>query len=83
MKAAAEFPYDVAVICSTDATYPEIVPALAPKLKAALPEGATLFLAGAAPKELAETYKAAGVDDFISVSANCFEVLRMLQKKRG
>lgn len=83
VKAAAEFPYDVAVICSTDATYPEIVPALAPKLKAALPEGATLFLAGAAPKELAETYKAAGVDDFISVSANCFEVLRMLQKKKG
>lgn len=82
-KAAAEFPYDVAVICSTDATYPEIVPALAPKLKAALPEGATLFLAGAAPKDLEKVYREAGVDDFISVKANCFATLKMLQKKKG
>jgi methylmalonyl-CoA mutase len=82
-KAAAEKPYDCAVICSTDATYPEIVPALAPKLKAALPKGATLFLAGAAPKDLVPGYKAAGIDDFISVSANCYEILRMLQKKKG
>ena len=82
-KAAAEKPYDCAVICSTDATYPEIVPALAPKLKAALPKGATLFLAGAAPKDLVPVYKAAGVDDFVSVAANCYEILRMLQKKKG
>lgn len=82
-KAAAEFPYDAAVICSTDATYPDIVPELAPKLKAALPEGAVLFLAGAAPKELEEIYRAAGVDEFISVRANCYEILRMLQKKKG
>lgn len=82
-KAAAEFPYDAAVICSTDATYPDIVPELAPKLKAALPKGAVLFLAGAAPKDLEEKYRAAGVDDFISVKANCYESLRMLQKKKG
>lgn len=83
VKAAAAEHYDVAVICSTDATYPEIVPALAPELKKVLPEGATLFLAGAAPKDLEEQYRAAGVDDFISVSANCYEILRMLQKKKG
>lgn len=83
VQAAAEFPYDVAVICSTDATYPEIVPALAPKLKAALPKGATLFLAGAAPKDLEQVYKDAGVDDFISVKANCFATLKMLQQKKG
>lgn len=82
VKAAAAEHYDVAVICSTDATYPEIVPALAPELKKVLPEGATLFLAGAAPKDLEEQYRAAGVDDFISVSANCYEILRMLQKKK-
>lgn len=83
VKAAAAEHYDGAVICSTDATYPEIVPALAPELKKVLPEGATLFLAGAAPKDLEEQYRAAGVDDFISVSANCYEILRMLQKKKG
>ena len=74
--------YDVAVICSTDATYPEDVPALAPRLKEVLGDG-TLFLAGAAPKDLEETYRKAGVDDFISVKANCYEILRMLQKKKG
>ena len=75
-------PYDVAVICSTDATYPEDVPALAPRLKEVLGTG-TLFLAGAAPKDLEPVYKEAGVDDFISVKANCYEILRMLQKKKG
>lgn len=75
-------PYDVAVICSTDKTYPEDVPALAPRLKEVLGNG-TLFLAGAAPKELEPVYKEAGVDDFISVKANCYEILRMLQKKKG
>lgn len=75
-------PYDVAVICSTDATYPEDAPALAPRLKEVLGNG-TLFLAGAAPKDLEEVYRKAGVDDFISVKANCYELLRMLQKKKG
>ena len=85
LKAGADdkgTPYDVAVICSTDATYPEDVPALAPRLKEVLGDG-TLFLAGAAPKDLEETYRKAGVDDFISVKANCYEILRMLQKKKG
>ena len=75
-------PYDGAVICSTDATYPEDVPALAPRLKEVLGEG-TLFLAGAAPKDLEPVYRKAGVDEFISVKANCYEILRMLQKKKG
>ena len=83
VKAASEFPYDVAVICSTDKTYPDIVPELTPKLKKALPEGAVVFLAGAAPKDLKEKYDAAGVDDYVSVKANCYEILRMLQKKKG
>lgn len=85
LKAGADengTPYDVAVICSTDKTYPEDVPALAPLLKAANPN-MTLFLAGAAPKDLEAVYKEAGVDDFISVKANCFATLKMLQKKKG
>ncbi len=51
-------------------------------LKAANPD-ITLFLAGAAPKDLEPIYKEAGVDDFISVKANCFTTLKMLQKKKG
>ncbi|MDD6383457.1 methylmalonyl-CoA mutase family protein [Mitsuokella jalaludinii] len=81
-KAAAESHADAVVICSTDATYPEIVPQLAPLLHKALPE-ARVFLAGAAPKDLLETYKEAGIDDYISVRANCYNILLSLQKKKG
>ena len=80
--AAKESGADAVVICSTDATYPEIVPALAPKLHEALPK-ATVFLAGAAPSELLETYKEAGIDEYISVRANCYQILQLLQKKKG
>lgn len=80
--AAKESGADAVVICSTDPTYPEIVPELAPKLRAALPE-ATIFLAGAAPKDLEPIYREAGVDDFISVRANCYKTLQFLQKKKG
>ena len=73
---------DAVVICSTDATYPEIVPALAPKLHEVLPN-ARVFLAGAAPKDLLETYNNAGIDEYISVKANCYETLERLQKKKG
>ena len=73
---------DAVVICSTDATYPEIVPALVPKLHEVLPK-ARVFLAGAAPKDLLETYKEAGIDEYISVRANCYEILESLQKQKG
>ena len=80
--AAKESGADAVVICSTDATYPEIVPALAPKLHEVLPK-ATVYLAGTAPAELVETYKAAGIDDYINVRANCYKVLTDLQTKKG
>ena len=80
--AAKESGADACVICSTDATYPDIVPALAPKLHEALPD-ATVYLAGTAPADLLETYKNAGIDDYISVRANCYKILDFLQKKKG
>lgn len=80
--AAKESGADAVVICSTDATYPEIIPALAPKLHEALPN-ATVFLAGAAPADLKETYDAAGIDDYIHVKANCYKILQALQQKKG
>ena len=81
-EAAGKSGADAVVICSTDATYPEIVPTLAPKLHEVLPN-ARVFLAGAAPKDLLETYNNAGIDEYISVKANCYETLERLQKKKG
>ncbi|HSA47043.1 MAG TPA: methylmalonyl-CoA mutase, partial [Candidatus Competibacteraceae bacterium] len=69
------------VICSTDATYPDLVPPLAGKLKQANP-GLTVLLAGY-PADHVEAFKAAGVDDFIHMNANCQALLTMLQKKMG
>ncbi|WP_378952683.1 methylmalonyl-CoA mutase family protein [Pelosinus sp. sgz500959] len=72
----------VAVICSTDVTYPELVPALAKGIKKHRPD-ITLFLAGLPPADLQDLYKEAGVDDFIHIKANCYQILAKLQKERG
>lgn len=80
VKAAVESGADVAVICSTDDTYPELAPAVARGIKAASPEMRVL-LAGAPAPEYKESYIEAGVDDFIHVRANCYEILKAIQEK--
>jgi methylmalonyl-CoA mutase len=69
------------VICSTDATYPELVPPLVKKLKQANP-GLTVLLAGY-PTDQIDAFKAVGVDDFIHLNANCQALLSTLQNKMG
>lgn len=81
-KAAADSGAPVAVICSTDATYPELVPPLAKAIKAARPE-MTVMLAGAPAPEFKQSYLDAGVDEFIHVKANCYDILSNIQSARG
>ncbi|MDR0654464.1 MAG: acyl-CoA mutase large subunit family protein [Synergistaceae bacterium] len=81
-SAAAESGADIAVICSTDATYPELVPPLAGAIKAKAPS-MKVFLAGAPAEEFKQSYIDAGVDDFISVRSNCLAVLTEIQKGKG
>ncbi len=69
------------VICSTDPTYPELVPPLVQKLKQANP-GLIVLLAGY-PTDHVEAFKAAGIDDFIHLNANCQSLLSTLQNKMG
>ncbi|MDS4021595.1 MAG: methylmalonyl-CoA mutase family protein, partial [Candidatus Competibacter sp.] len=69
------------VICSTDPTYPEIVPPLVQKLKKAAPD--LIVLLAGYPADHVEAFKAAGVDDFIHLNANCQALLSTLQKKMG
>lgn len=59
-----------AVICSTDETYPELVPAIAKHLKGKI----MLILAGY-PKEQIEAHKANGIEQFIYVGADAFGIL--------
>ncbi|QTX31842.1 acyl-CoA mutase large subunit family protein [Aminithiophilus ramosus] len=81
-RAAVESGADVTIICSTDETYPDIVPPLARAIKEARPE-AIVLLAGAPAPEHKEAYVEAGVDDFIHVRADCLKILTDIQKARG
>ncbi|GHS92893.1 methylmalonyl-CoA mutase [Synergistales bacterium] len=81
-EAAVKSGGDVAVICSTDATYPELVPPLAKLIKAKQPS-MKVFLAGAPAEEFKQSYIDAGVDDFIHVRSNCLATLTELQKGKG
>ncbi len=66
------------VICSTDETYPDIVPPLVQQLKAARPD-MVVILAGY-PKEHVASFKAAGVDEFIYLGADCLATNQWLQE---
>ncbi|MCL1874248.1 MAG: acyl-CoA mutase large subunit family protein [Clostridiales bacterium] len=81
-QAALAAAADVVVICSTDDTYPELVPPLAEQIKAAAPE-IMVLLAGMPAPEHKEAYLAAGVDDFIHIRANCHDILSKIQQARG
>lgn len=78
-QAALDSGAGVVVICSTDATYPEYVPPITKTIKDSKPE-TTVIIAGY-PKDQIESHKAAGVDEFIHVRANAYEILSSLQAK--
>jgi len=72
----------VAIICSTDDTYPELVPPLAKKIKTDKSE-MIVMLAGAPAPEHEAAYRGAGVEEFIHVRANCLHILTWLQQQGG
>jgi methylmalonyl-CoA mutase len=74
-------PAAIAVITSDDATYQETVAPLAIAVKAAKP-GITLLVAGA-PGDQEAAWRAAGVDDFVNVRSNNYELNAQLLKTAG
>ena len=71
----------IVVLCSSDETYPEIVPAFVPTLKAKCPN-VKVILAGFPPDQI-EAHKAAGVDDFIHLKVDCLAFLSNLNRELG
>ena len=67
---------EITVICSTDETYPELVPALVKTLKSGN-KRMKVVLAGY-PKEQIEEHRKSGVDDFIYVGADVHSILKNL-----
>jgi len=80
-SAALEANADIVVICSADSAYPKFAPSLAAKIKNDKPD--TIILWAGNPKEFAETYKKAGIDEFIYKGANIAELLLQFAKKLG
>lgn len=81
--AARESGARVVVICSSDESYPALVPPLAGLLKAG-PKPPLVVLAGLpATPELQLQYRLAGVDEFIHLRANCAQLLARFQDQLG
>ena len=66
-------------ICSTDETYPELVPPLVATIKAAAPN--TVVILAGRPTEQVEALRAAGVDEFIHLGADALAINRWLLDK--
>ena len=79
--AAADSTAPVVVICSTDDTYPELVPPLIRALKER-PGDRVIVLAGY-PKEHVDTLRRAGVDEFIHIKVDALNVLSGIQERIG
>jgi len=69
------------VICSTDDTYPDLVPAFAQAVKAASSDTVVL-MAGMMPDHT-EAFRQAGVDMFIHLKANNLQTLNDLHSQTG
>lgn len=74
----------IAVLCSTDDTYPGLVPAFTAAVKTGSGDGIIVVLAGLPPDPATVTsYRAAGIDAFIHVRANLLESLTQFLQQIG
>ncbi|NEP84544.1 MAG: methylmalonyl-CoA mutase, partial [Okeania sp. SIO3B3] len=78
-QAAIDSGAPIVVICSTDPTYPEYVPPITEKIKAAKPN--TIVLLAGYPADQIDAHKASGVDDFIHIRADVYQMMKTLQDK--
>jgi methylmalonyl-CoA mutase len=81
VKAAKASKAEIVVVCSSDEEYTTLVPEIAQKLKSSNKE-LSLVVAGY-PKEILETLKQSGVDEFIHVRSNLLQTLEKFQEKLG
>ena len=81
IKAALDSKAEIIVLCSSDEEYATIAPAACKGIK--LKNKEAMILVAGYPKEIVETLKSGGTDDFIHVRTNVLEFLINLQKKFG
>lgn len=71
----------IAVICSTDDTYPELVPPIVKGIKESKKD-AIVILAGY-PKEYVDKFREDGIDEFIFLGCDAHKILKSLMEKTG
>jgi methylmalonyl-CoA mutase len=81
VKAAVNSKAEIIVICSSDEEYGTLAPENFQDLR--LQSKDVVILIAGYPKEIVETLKSSGVDDFINLRTNVLEFLGKLQKKLG
>lgn len=81
-KAFAESGAKYSVICSTDDTYPELVPAVTKAIKAAKAD-AVVLLAGIPSPDYEASYKEAGLDGSVNIKSNNYETLKSMLADLG
>jgi methylmalonyl-CoA mutase len=81
VAAAIQSGAEAVCLCSTDETYPELVPQLVSALRAGNP-GIVVILAGY-PQDHVDALRAAGVQEFIHLRANALEVLTSIAARMG
>jgi methylmalonyl-CoA mutase len=81
VKSAADSKSEAVVICSTDDTYPEIVPPLVRGIKEKKKD-VVVILAGY-PKNQIEEHQKSGIDDFIYYGADVHQIISRLFKSIG
>jgi methylmalonyl-CoA mutase len=67
------------VICSTDETYPELVPKITAEVKKQSPE--MLVILAGYPKEQIDALKSSGVEEFIYMGADVYDTLNRILKR--
>jgi methylmalonyl-CoA mutase len=78
--AFAESGATIAVICSSDKLYPDVVPQVAPRLKAA---GARSIVLAGNPSANEAAWRAAGVNRFIFIKCDVLGTLRDMLREEG
>jgi len=81
-KAFADSGCKYAVICSTDDTYPELVPAVTKAIKAAKADS-VVYMAGIPAADFEASYKEAGLDGAVNIKSNNYETLKAVLTDLG
>ncbi len=81
VEAVKEHAPEIAVICSSDGEYPDLVPELCGKISKL--DGKSIIVLAGHPKEKLEEYKQHGVAEFIHAKSNVLKTLENFHRKLG